>query len=97
MSDLVPMYSLDKVTICVRLPIELAMKIEKRAKEKGVSISHYATTLLYAATHNDPWTEEDEKERRRIYDENVRKRKELTAKRMAARSARSAKAKKEAK
>lgn len=83
MSDTVPMYSLDKVAISVRLPIELAMKIEKRAKEKGVSISHYAETLLFVATQNDPWTEEDEKERARIYNENLRKRRELTAKRMA--------------
>lgn len=91
MSDLVPMYSLDKVAITVRLPIELAMKIEKRAKEKGVSISNYATTILYAETHNDPWTVEDEYERRRIIDENMRKRKELTAKRMAARAKKGAK------
>ena len=84
MSDLIPRYSLDKVRISVQVPIELSIKIGKRAKEKGVSVSSYAETLLYAATHNDPWTIEDEKERNRIFNENLRKREEFVAKRKAA-------------
>ena len=86
MSDLVPLYSLDKVRITVQVPIELMLKIDKRAKENGVSLSHYATTLLYAATYHDPWTAEDEQRRNKIVQENLRKREALTARRKAARA-----------
>lgn len=80
------MYALDKVKIGVMIPIEIALKISKRAKEKGVSVASYVSTMLHAATYNDPWTEEDEAERNRIYNENLRKREALKAKRKANRA-----------
>ena len=83
MGDYEPVYALDKVRLSVQVPIELAIKINKRAKEKGVSMSHYATTILYAATHKDPWTIEDEKLRNKIFNENIRKREAAKAKRNA--------------
>lgn len=77
------MYSLDKVKIGVMVPIEIEIKIKKRAKEKGVSVASYVSAMLHVATYNDPWTEQDEAERQRIYNENLRKREELKAKRRA--------------
>lgn len=91
MSDLMPMYAPDKVKIVVLVPVEVAMKIEKRAKEKGTKVARYASTMLYADTYNDPWTAEDEKRRREIVDENIRKREAALARRRAARENRRAK------
>ena len=91
MSDLMPMYSPDKVKLVLLLPVEVAMKIEKRAKEKGKKVAHYAATMLYADTQNDPWTVEDEKKRSEIVAENMRKREATLARRRAARANRRAK------
>jgi hypothetical protein len=91
------MYAPDKVKIVVLLPVEVAMKIEKRAKEKGTKVAKYAATMLYHDTSDDPWTQEDEARRKEIIDENFRRREAALAKRRAARAAKAANANRRAK
>ena len=61
---------LDSVHCDILIPTSVATRIKKRAKERGVSMSHYINVLLFAHTHTDPWTDEDEKERRKMFDAN---------------------------
>ena len=79
--DYVPMYAVDKVRSTVLLPAKVVVKIDKRAKERGLSRSNYINVMLFADTMNDPWTNEDEAERLRIINENMRKRKIIRARR----------------
>lgn len=76
-----PMYAVDKVKSTVLLPAKLVVKIDKRAKERGMTRSNYINVMLFADTMNDPWTREDEAERQRIINDNMRKRKILRARR----------------
>ena len=64
---------LDSVHCDILIPARVAARIKKRAEDEGVSMSHYINVLLFAHTHADPWTENDEKERRKLYDANRRK------------------------
>ena len=91
MSDTMPMYATDKVKIVVLVPVEVAMKIEKRANEKGEKVAHYAATMLFSDTQNDPWTPDDEKKRNEIVTKNFRKRQAALERRRAARAIRRAK------
>ena len=75
------MYAVDKVKTSVLLPAKVQIKIKNRAKEKNETTSSYIGIMLFADTQNDPWTEEDEAERQRIINENMRKRKILRARR----------------
>jgi metal-responsive CopG/Arc/MetJ family transcriptional regulator len=79
--DYVPMYAVDKVRSTVLLPAKVVVKIDKRAKERGLSRSNYINVMLFADTMNDPWTKDDEAERQRIINENMRKRKIIRARR----------------
>jgi metal-responsive CopG/Arc/MetJ family transcriptional regulator len=79
--DYVPMYAVDKVRSTVLLPAKVVVKIDKRAKERGLSRSNYINVMLFADTMNDPWTKDDEAERQRIINENMRKRKIVRARR----------------
>ena len=79
--DYVPMYAVDKVRSTVLLPAKVVVKIDKRAKERGLSRSNYINVMLFADTMNDPWTKNDEAERQRIINENMRKRKIIRARR----------------
>lgn len=91
MSDLMAMYKPDKMKISIIIPVEVLMKIRKRAEEMGVALGTYINTMLYAATYHDPWTEQDEAERKRIIEDNIRKREEGKARRLAAKAGRRAK------
>ena len=91
MSDLMAMYAPDKVKISVLVPVEVLMKIRKRAKEVGAPLGTYINSMFYAATYKDPWTVQDEMERKRIIEENIKKRQASKAKRMAVKSERRAK------
>ena len=88
MSDLVPMYSIDKVKVVACVPIEDVLKVRKRAKKAGVSISQYVATYLGTLTANDALTSDDEMEAQRIREENKIKRKNLIMKRKAKMAAR---------
>ena len=79
--DYVPMYAVDKVRSTVLLPAKVVVKIDKRAKDRGLSRSNYINVMLFADTMNDPWTKDDEAERQRIINENMRKRKIIRARR----------------
>ena len=80
MSNKLAMYALDKIRIVASIPLEVAIKLRKRADERGVSLSNYIGIMLYAHTHNDPWTVEDEKLRKQMILENTQKRKARKAK-----------------
>ena len=88
MSNLMAMYSPDKVKISVLIPVKVLMKIKKRAKEMGAPLGTYINTMLYAATHKDIWTVQDELEQNRIIADNIKKREASKARRMAAKSKR---------
>lgn len=75
-----PIYGLDTIKIGASIPLEVYMKLKKRANERDVSLSHYVGIMIYAHTQKDPWTLEDEKERQRLIKENIRKRAERKAK-----------------
>lgn len=79
--DYVPMYAVDKVRSTVLLPAKVVVKIDKRAKERGLSRNNYINVMLFADTMNDPWTKNDEAERQRIINDNMRKRKIIRARR----------------
>ena len=81
-----PMYAVDKVKSTVLLPAKLVVKIDKRAKERGMTRSNYINVMLFADTMNDPWTRDDEAERQRIINENMRKRKIIRARRKEAKA-----------
>lgn len=63
---------LDSIHCDILIPARVAAKLKRRAKERGVSMSHYINVMLFAHTHNDPWTPEDELERKRIIASNHR-------------------------
>lgn len=79
-SNKIAMYALDKIRIVASIPIEVAIKLRKRADTRGVSLSHYIGIMLYAHTHNDPWTVEDEQLRNKMMRENTQKRNDRKAK-----------------
>ena len=79
--DYVPMYAVDKVRSTVLLPAKVVVKIDKRAKDRGLSRSNYINVMLFADTMNAPWTKDEEAERQRIINENMRKRKIIRARR----------------
>lgn len=56
----------DAIHCDILIPATVAAKLKKRAKEQGVSMSHYINVLLFSHTHKDPWTHEDEKERSKM-------------------------------
>ena len=64
---------LDSVHCDILIPTRVAVRIKKRAEEQGVSMSHYINVLLFAHTHADNWTDNDERERRKMFDDNRRK------------------------
>ena len=78
-----PIYGLDTIKIGASIPLEVCMKLRKRAKERGVTLSHYIGIMLYAHTQKDAWTIEDERERQRLIAENMRKRERRRVKREA--------------
>lgn len=84
--DRVPEYAVDKVKSTVLLPAKIVVKIDKRARQRGMSRNNYINVMLFAGTANDPWTREDEAERQRIVNENMRKRKILRARRKEAKA-----------
>lgn len=80
MGKSVAMYALDKVKTSIAIPAEVVVKLQKRAKERGVTLAQYINAMLFTHTHEDEWTERDEHERQRIVRENMRKREALKAK-----------------
>ena len=64
---------LDSIHCDILIPARVAARLKRRAKERGVSMSHYINVMLFAHTHEDPWTDEDEKERQRIINSNKRR------------------------
>ncbi len=74
MSKSVPMYALDKVKTSISIQAEVFVKLTNRAKERDVCLANYINTMLFAHTHNDPWTEADERMRQKIIAENLKKR-----------------------
>ena len=74
-----PMYSLDKVKTSLAIPIDVIIKITKRADERGVSVASYINAMLVAHTHDDAWTIRDEQRRQQMIKENMRKRQALRA------------------
>ncbi|MBO7688648.1 MAG: hypothetical protein J6V72_19880 [Kiritimatiellae bacterium] len=61
---------LDSIHCDILIPAHVAAKLKKRAAERNVSISHYINVILFSHTHNDPWTDEHEKERKKIIADN---------------------------
>lgn len=73
----VPIYSLDVARVVSLVPLRVAIQLKKRAAAKGKTLSSYISTVLYSATLGDPWTEDDEKLRAAMVEENRRKRKKI--------------------
>ena len=82
------MYALDKVKTSLAIPVDVIIKITKRAEERGVSIASYINAMLVAHTHDDQWTIKDEQRRQQMIRENMRKRQAMKAKVKAEKGAR---------
>lgn len=80
MSKTVPLYALDKVKTSLAIPVDVIIKITKRAEERGVTVAQYINAMLVAHTHDDAWTLGDEKKRQQMIKANMRKREALKAK-----------------
>ena len=70
---------LDSVRVTTTIPVEVSLRLKKRADERGETLAHYIAIVLYAHTQRDPWTIEDEHERHKIVQNNIRKREEARA------------------
>ncbi|MBO7688647.1 MAG: hypothetical protein J6V72_19875 [Kiritimatiellae bacterium] len=75
-----PIYDIDTIRVSAYVPLDIYMKLKKRAAERNKSLSHYIGVVLYAETQHDQWTLEDEEERKKLMQENLRKRQAIKAK-----------------
>ena len=80
MSKTVPLYALDKVKTSLAIPVDVIIKITRRAEERGVTVAQYINAMLVAHTHDDAWTMDDERRRQQMIKANMRKREALKAK-----------------
>ena len=71
----VPIYALNKTKVSSLVTLKVYRQLKKRADEREMTLSNYISVILYSAVLNDPWTEEDEKFRSAMIEENRRKRK----------------------
>ena len=73
-------HAIDMMTVGVSVPVEIYVRAKKCARQRNTPLSRYITAVLYAHTHEDPWTDEDEKMRQDIVRKTAARKKSVASK-----------------